>query len=166
MVPAVSPWLVLLIGIVVVKVLLSLLLKPESFLLAHSGIPYFLLLLLAAGLALRNGFQNTLKHRPFWVLLAAAYGLWALDQWIFLYYEFVVHANVPDNSIADPVLFLHVALLMGALATLPHRDVLERKLYPQVLNSVLVFVFWGFLYFYVVFPYQLFSSSAALRLNL
>ena len=165
MVLAVPPWLVLLIGIVVVKVLLSLSLKPESFLLAHSGIPYFLLLLLAAGLALRNGFQNTLKHRPFWVLLAAAYGLWALDQWIFLYYEFVVHANVPDNSIADPVLFLHVALLMGALATLPHRDVSERKLYPQALNSLLIFIFWGFLYFYVVFPYQLFSSAAGYALT-
>ena len=164
-VPALSLWPLALIGIVIVKALLSLLLKPGSFLLAHSGIPYFLLLLLAAGLALQNGFQNTLKNRPFWVLLAAACGLWALDQWIFLYYEFVVHANVPDNSIADPLLFLHVSLLIAAVSTLPHRDTLERKLYPQALNSVLVLIFWGFLYFYVVFPYQLFSSSARYALT-
>src|SRR5271170_6669712 len=103
-----SPWPTALIGIVVIKAVLSLALKPGSFVFSYGGISYFLLLLIAAGLAIRNGVQNTLGSRPFWVFLAIAYSLWSLDQWIFIYYEHVRHVEVPDNSIADPVLFLHV----------------------------------------------------------
>ena len=36
------------------------------------------------------------------------------DQWIFLYHQFVLHTEVPDNSIADPVLFLHLVPFMAA----------------------------------------------------
>ena len=89
--------------------------------MAYGGISYFLLLLLATGFALRNGIQNTLGSRPFWVLLAIGYSLWVLDQSIFLYHQFVLHTDVPDNSIADPVLFLHIVPFMAAVATLPTR---------------------------------------------
>ena len=42
-----SSWPTALIGIVVIKAVLSLAVKPGSFLLSYSGISYFLLLLLA-----------------------------------------------------------------------------------------------------------------------
>ena len=122
-VPRGSLWPLLLIGFVFLKAILSLVLNSDSLLISHGGIPYFLLLLLATALSLRNAVQNTLNGRPFWVLLASACGLWALNQWIFLYYQFVVHADVPGNSIADPILFLHVAVLLAAVATLPHRHI-------------------------------------------
>lgn len=153
-------WPLLLIGFVFLKAILSLVLNSDSLLISHGGIPYFLLLLLATALSLRNAVQNTLNGRPFWVLLASACGLWALNQWIFLYYQFVVHADVPGNSIADPILFLHVAVLLAAVATLPHRNLSRRQLYGAMLNAVLILIFWGFLYFYAVFPYQLFSNAA------
>src|SRR5258708_9564838 len=97
-----SPWPTALIGIVVIKVFLSLAVMPGPFLAAYSGISYFLLLLLATGFALSNGIQNTLGGRSFWVFLAIGYGLWAVDQWIYLYYGLGLHIDVPDNSIADP----------------------------------------------------------------
>jgi PAS domain S-box-containing protein len=78
-----------------------------------------------------------------------------------LYYELVRHIDAPDNSIVDPVLFLHIVPLMAAVATLPHRNVFDRKLYRAILNSLLLLFFWSFLYGYIVFPYQyLFASSA------
>ena len=95
--------------------------KTGLFLLSYGGISYFLLLLLATGFAIRNGIQNTLGSRPFWVLLGLGYSLWVLDQSIFLYHQFVLHTEVPDNSIADPVLFLHLVPFMAAVATLPTR---------------------------------------------
>jgi len=51
-------WPTLLLGIVIIKAVLSLALKPGSFLLSYSGISYFLLLLLATGFAIRNGIQK------------------------------------------------------------------------------------------------------------
>jgi PAS domain S-box-containing protein len=145
-------WSVALIGIIVIKAVLSLALKPGSFLVSYSGISYFFLLVLAAGFALRNGIQNTQGSRPFWVFLAMGYGLWSLHQSILLYYGLVLHADVPNNW--DLVLFLHVVPFMAALATLPHRNPSERKPYRAVLNCLLLFFFWSFLYGYTVFPYQ------------
>ena len=85
---------------------------------------------------------------------------WALDQCVFLYYELGLHAEVPDNSIADPLLFLDIVPLMAAVAAFPHRDGTGRKLYRAVFNSIVLLFFWGFLYGYTVFPYQyLFANS-------
>jgi PAS domain S-box-containing protein len=156
-----SSWPTALIGIVVIKAVLSLAVKPGSFLVSYSGISYFLLLLLATGFAIRNGIRQTLGGRPFWVLLAVAYGLWALNQGLKLYYELGRHMDAPDNSIADPVLFLHIVPLMAAVATLPERNVFDRKPDRAILDPLLLLFFWSFLYGYIVFPYQyLFSSSA------
>jgi PAS domain S-box-containing protein len=156
-----ASWPTALIGIVVIKAVLSLAVKPGSFLVSYSGISYFLLLLLAAGFAIRNGIRQTLGSRPFWVLLAIAYGLWSLNQGLKLYYELGRHMDAPDNSIADPVLFLHLVPLMAAVATLAQRNVFDRKPYRAISNTLLLLFFWGFLYGYFVFPYQyLFSSSA------
>jgi hypothetical protein len=51
------------------------------------------------------------------VLLAIAYGLWALNQGLKLYYEPGRHMDAPDNSIVDPVLFLAPRLLIQCVAT-------------------------------------------------
>jgi len=134
----------------------------------YSGISYFLLLFLAASFAVRNAVQNTLGTRPFWVFLAIADGLWALDQWLYLYYGLGLHIDVPDNSIADPVLFLHIVPLMAAAAALPHRNTPERKVYPATLNFLLLLFFWSFLYGYTVLPYQYLlpnATSYALRFD-
>jgi PAS domain S-box-containing protein len=154
-------WPTALIAIVVIKAVLSLAVKPGSFLVSYSGISYFLLLLLATGFAIRNGIQDTLGGRPFWVFLAIAYGLWLLEQGISLYYECGLHIEVPNNSIADPVLFLHIVPLMAAVATLPHRNVSDRRPYRAISNFFLLLFFWSFIYGYTVFPYQyLFSNTA------
>ena len=164
-----SSWPAALIGIVILKAFLSLAIKPGSWVSAYSAISYFVLLLLATSFAIRNGVQNTLGSRPFWVFLAIADGLWALDQWIYLYYGLGLHIDVPDNSIADPVLFLHIVPLMAAVATFPHRNVSERKVYPATLNFLLLLFFWSFLYGYTILPYQyLFpnATSYALRFDI
>jgi len=156
----VSPWPAALIGIVVIKAVLSLAVKPGSFLVSYSGISYFLLMVLAASFAIRNAVQSTLASRPFWSFLAIAYGLWALDQWLYVYYELFRGIELPDNSISDPLLFLHVVPLMAALATLPHRNAPDRAPSWAVPNSLLLAFFWIFLYGYLVLPYQYLIPSA------
>ncbi len=161
-----SPWPAVLIGIVALKFFLSLALKQGSLLAASSKISYFLLLLLATGFAIDNAIQNRLGGRPFWVFLAIADGLWALDQWLYIYYDLGLHIDVPDNSIADPVLFLHIVPLMAAAAAFPHRNASERKVYPAILNFLFLLFFWSFLYGYTVLPYQyLFSNTTSYALR-
>ena len=163
--PRFSIWPTALIGIVVIKAVLSLDVRPGSFLLSYSGISYLLLLLLATGFAIRNGIQKTLGNRPFWLFLAIGCGLWALHQYLTLYYEFVRHIETPNNSMADPALFLHIVPLMAAVATLPYPNVSDRKLSDTILNSLLLFFFWSFLYGYLVFPYQYFPNAAGYALR-
>jgi PAS domain S-box-containing protein len=146
---------------VVIKAVLSVAVKPGSFLVSYSGISYFLLLVLAAGLASRNAARNTLGGRLFWALLAAAFGLWGAHEGIQLYYELGLHTEVPNNSIADSLLFLHLTLFMAAVATLPHRNAPDRKPYAPVLNALLVVFFWILLYGYAVFPYQFLTPNPA-----
>jgi PAS domain S-box-containing protein len=162
-----SSWPTALIAIVVIKGVLSLAVKPGSFLVSYSGISYFLLLLLATGFAIRNGFQSTLGSRSFWGFLAIAYGFWSLHQGLSVYYECVLHIEAPNNSIADTVLFLHIVPLMAAVATLPHRNVSDQRPYRAILNFFLLLSFWGFLYGYTVFPFQyLFSNTTSTSYDL
>jgi hypothetical protein len=137
-----SSWPMALIGIVVIKAVLSLAVKPGSFLVSYSGISYFLLLLLATSLAVRNGIQNTLRSRPFWVFLAIAYGLWALDQGLFLYYELGLYIEVPDNSIADPVLFPAYRTAYGSCGNPPAPERVRPQAIPDdlKLSSLAVFL--------------------------
>ncbi len=50
---------------------------------------------------------------------------------------------------------------MAALATRPHLNQSNQKLYRTTLNFFLLLFFWVFLYAYLVFPYQVpFHNSA------
>src|SRR5579864_8244151 len=86
-----SSWPTALIGIIVIKAVLSLALKPGSSIFSYSGVSYFLLLVLAVSFAIGNAIHNTLGSRPFWVFLAIGYVLWLLDDWIQLYYMLGLH---------------------------------------------------------------------------
>ena len=160
-------WPTALIAVVVVRAVASYVLKPGSPLLSYGAISYFLLLFLAAGFAIRNAIQSTLGSRPFWILFAIGQELWLLDQGIFLYHEFVLHTDVPDNSIADPVLFLHIVPLHGGSGYSSHcRWICRQTPYRVISNSCLLLSFWGFLYVYAVSPYQyLFSNGTAYALR-
>jgi PAS domain S-box-containing protein len=162
-----SSWSTALIGIVTIKAVLSLAVKPGSFVVSYSGISYLVLLILATWFAMRNSIQNTLGGRLFWAVVATAYGLWSAHQALKLYYELGLRIEVPVNSIDDSLLFLHVGALVAAVAILPHRDISSRKQNTAVANALFVTLLWIFIYGYAVFPYQyLLPSGTAFSYNL
>src|SRR6516165_11747086 len=142
----VSSWPTALIGIVVIKAVLSFAVEPGSFVVSYSGISYLVLLVLATCFAIRNSIQNTLGGRLFWAVLAIAYGLWSAHQALDLHYELGLRIEVPDKSIADSLLFLHLGVLGAAVATLPHRDVSNRRQNAPVANALFVTFLWIFVY--------------------
>jgi PAS domain S-box-containing protein len=161
----VPSWPTALIAIVMIKAVLSLAVEPGSFVVSYSGISYLVLLVLATCFAVRNSIQNTLGGRLFWGVIAIAYGLWSAHQALDLYYELGLRIEVPDNSIGDSLLFLHVGALGAAIAILPHRDASTRK--QNTADVLFVILFWIFVYGYAVFPYQyLFSSGTAFSYSL
>ena len=81
-------------------------------------------------------------------------GIWALDEWLWVYYAFWRHTDVPNESIGDPALFLHTVPLMAALAIRPHLQSLGRRFHQTTFSFLLLLFFWVFLYAYFVFPHQ------------
>jgi signal transduction histidine kinase len=154
-----SPWKGALIGLVAIKVALSVSAASIPFALHYSGISYLLLLLLATGFSVRNGIQSTGRARPFWLLLAAGCGLWAFHQFLDVYYELWLGIEVPDNSIADEVLFLHLVPMMAAAACLPHLQAFQGRRHRWMLDTLLIFSLWAFLYGFLVSPYKYFLFS-------
>ena len=45
-----------------------------------------------------NAVERTQGRRVFWVFIAAGYGLWALDQWIYVYYSYNSGSNFIDRD--------------------------------------------------------------------
>jgi signal transduction histidine kinase len=156
-----SPWLAALLGIVAIKAVLSLSVASVPLAYAFSGISYLILLLLATSLSIRNAIHGTLGARPFWLLFAAGCCLWSLHQFLNLYYEVGLNIDVPDNSIADDLLFLHLVPLMAAVATLPNLHVYDGRQHRWILDTLLILGFWAFLYGFIVahYKYVLISPS-------
>ena len=128
---------------------------------AYNSLIVFVLLLVCTGFATLNAVEKTQGSQAFWALLAAGFGLWAVDAWLWVYYPTIRGQNIPDASIADAALFLHVVPFMAALATRPHLNQSNQKVYRTTLNFFLLLFFWVFLYAYLVFPYQVpFHNSA------
>jgi len=156
-------WPTLLIGVLVVRAVVSLTLKPTFALLVYNVIVYFLLLLLSTAFAFRNAVQRTVGSRLFWIFMAGGCGLWSFDQWLNVYYGLILRAdNVPDNSVADPALFLHIVPFMAAVAIQPQLHRSDQRPSRASLNFLLLLFFWIFLYAYVLFPYQYLFADAAI----
>jgi hypothetical protein len=101
-----------------------------------------------------NAVERTQGRGLFWAFIAGGYGLWLLDQWVYMYYGVFRHIDVPDDSIADPALFLHLVPFMAAIAMRPHLKGYDQKAYRATLNFLFLLVFWIFLYAYLLFPFQ------------
>jgi len=157
-----SLWSAVLVGFLVIKAVLSFGLGLGNKLALYGGCAYFLLLLLATSFAILNAVERTHGRRLFWVFISLGYGLWSLDQWLFIYYGAIRHIDVPDNSIADPALFLHLVPLMAAIAMQPHLKQPDQKSYRATLNFLFLLVFWIFLYAYLLFPYQFLFPNPAI----
>src|SRR5277367_6576435 len=154
-----AAWPTVMIGLLVIKGVLSLTPNPGAGTARLGTIIYFLLLLLGGAFAIRNAVHQTDGNRLFWALMACGHGLWALDQWLYLYYVIGLHTDVPDSSIADPTLFMHVVPFMAAVAIQPHLNRSERSPSRVSLNFFLLLFFWVFLYTYLLFPHQYLWNS-------
>src|SRR5262249_47647096 len=60
--------------------------------------------------------------------------------------------DLPDPSVGDVILFVHVVPFMAAVALRQHRAQADRRLSLDTLNFLMLLVWWIGLYAFVVFP--------------
>src|SRR5712692_10366450 len=126
---------------------------PSPFLRVAMGdlIP---LLLVAAALILsaRNAFDSRGHTRLFWSLIAAGMAMWCFNQACWVWFEVVVRRPLPEPSLGDVVLFLHVVPIMGAVAIRPQQAEGREGMLSSALNVLILLVWWVVVYAFFVFP--------------
>jgi len=122
-------------------------------LITYFDICNFVLLFLACGVAFRNAVKSRLAIRLFWAFLAAAFGMWGLVPGAWLA-SMALHGKMPEFLFDNPPLFLHIVLMIAAVASRPHLRSASRRPYRATLNFLVLLFVWVFAYAFYLFPYQ------------
>jgi PAS domain S-box-containing protein len=151
-------------SVLATQAVVALTLKQGSALVGYYDISYLILLLLASGVALRNAVRSRQATRLFWSFLAAAFGMWALvpSGW---FNRVVLQGRIPEFIFANPPLFLHVVLMIAAVASRPHLELPIRRPYRATLNFLVVLFVWVFAYAFYLFPYHYANQGTVMILR-
>jgi signal transduction histidine kinase len=148
-------WLLATAGLVFAQTVASLLLRTDNFqLTVLSDITQCILLLSGTAALLPNAVRNQGRSRVFWMLMVLGLLLWLGYQLLWTYYEVVLDKGVPDPFAGDIILFLHIVPMMAALAMQPHLQQDERASRLGTLDFALLLVWWVYLYFVAVLPWE------------
>jgi len=128
--------------------------QPGPVLTVSVTLGKFLMISVASLLAFRKAWKGSGVNRQFWSFVTAGYALWSLSLAILTYYHDFLRRDVPDNSIADIALFLHLVPLIAAVATRPHLRPSSQGIYRASVNFLVLLFFWVFVYAFFLFPYQ------------
>ena len=123
-------------------------------------VPFFLMV---AGVyySARNAFDSRGHTRLFWSLMAAGLSMWAFNQSCWTWYELLRGQAMPEPSVGDDVLFLHVVPIMAAVAIRPRQGDENQGMLTSTLNVVVLLVWWVVVYAYFVFPAEYVASDHA-----
>ena len=101
-----------------------------------------------------NATSRPTEERSFWALMALGFALWTANQTAWTIWENLLHRPVPDPFFFDIVLFFHVVPMIAAVAWRPDFASKHGKALLSVLNFLMLFGWWVFLYAFIVFPHQ------------
>src|SRR5260370_13243319 len=103
--------------------------------------------------------KTSRRTRLFWVLMTLGLTGWLTYQFLWTYIEVVQKRDVPDLFPGDVILFLHVVPMMAALALQPDVEQHDRDLRLGSLDFAMLLLWWVYLYFYAVIPWQYVYAS-------
>jgi signal transduction histidine kinase len=147
-------------GLVAVVAAVSLLAPPGPRLTAFGDLLALVLVIGTCAAMLRTALKQE-RARAFWWLLTLGCVLWAINTFLWAYYEVILGRPLPEPCIGDVILFLHIATFMAAVALRPHRPRQDRKILLDTLNFLMLLIWWVFLYAFIVFPDQYVTLNAA-----
>ena len=147
-------WFVAAAGVTLAFAAVCLTHRSSPWLSAFGDIYGFILMLAAVAVTLANLFQRPRDERSFWILMILGFSLWIANQAAWTVWENVLHLRIPDPFVYDIVLFFHVVPMLAAVAWRPDFVSKEGKVGLSVLNFLMLFGWWSFLYAFIVFPHQ------------
>jgi signal transduction histidine kinase len=154
--------LVCLVGIQAAVSFAAFFLHWRGFALAaFSDFMQCALLLFATLVCLLNVQKTTQRARLFWSLMGLGLGSWLIYRILWTYIEVVQRQQVPDPFTADAILFLHFVPMIAALALQPDIRQDDTELRLGALDFALLFLWWVYLYFYAVIPWQFVQMNEA-----
>ena len=143
----------------VLYAIVTLVAKPSFTLTVFGDIAQLTLAALVTAAFAVPVFSSRGRVRSFWLLMTVGTACWCISQTLWSYYEVILHKDALNPSVQDMVLFLHLIPMMAALACMPH---LRRKMPPMIPYSLgMLAVWWMYLYFYAVIPWQYVVPDAA-----
>ncbi len=152
--------LVCLVGIQAVVSFAAFFLHWRGFgLAAFSDFMQCALLLFATLACLLNVQKTIQRARLFWSLMGLGLGAWLIYRMLWTYIEVVQRQEVPDPFTGDAILFLHFVPMMAALVLQPDIRQDDTELRLGALDFALLFLWWVYLYFYAVIPWQFVQSN-------
>jgi signal transduction histidine kinase len=93
------------------------------------------------------------RARIFWMLMMLGVITWLTYQGFWCYFEVLLRQEVPDLFAPDPLLFLHLVPMIGALATQPDREQDQRKSRLGSLDFMMLLIWWIYLYLISLLPW-------------
>src|SRR5258708_17268945 len=145
-------WFVAAAGISLALRGMSLAAQPRSGLTAFGDVFGFLIVAMAAAIALANALSKPRMERSFWALLAFGFSLWAFNQAAWAVCETIQHRRVPDPYFADIILFFHLVPMIAAIVWRPDLQRKESTFHLSTLHFPMLLVWWVFLYPFIIFP--------------
>jgi len=128
--------------------------QPSPALTAFSDIVGLLLMLVAVAVCASNAISRPRQERSFWVLMLLGVLLWTTNEVAWTLWEVVLHRPIPDPFFFDIILFFHTVPVIAAVAWRPDLVTGRGKIVSSLLNFLMLFGWWIFLYAFIVFPHQ------------
>jgi len=128
--------------------------QPSPALTAFSDIAGLAIMIVALAVCAFNAAARPRQERSFWAVMSLGLLLWTSNQIAWTGWEVILHRPIPDPFFFDIILFFHTVPMIAAVAWRP--DLLARsgKTLSSLLNFMMLFGWWIFLYAFIVFPHQ------------
>jgi len=147
-------WFIAAAGITLAFAGVCLACRTSPWLTAFADLYGLVLMLAAAGICLSNAWRCQRPERSFWAMMVLAFCLWMANQTAWTVWENVLHRPIPDPFLFDIILFFHTVPMIAAIAWRPDLTSRDGKIRLSVLNFLMLFGWWSFLYAFIVFPHQ------------
>ena len=128
---------------------------------AFSDIVCALLMLSVLMVASLNGISSKGRMRVFWILQATGWGLWLIDQLLWIVFDLVLQKQMPEMFSADALLFMAGVPILAGLLLRPHLQPSERSVRLGALDFSLLLLWWLYLYVFYVICWQYASPDLA-----
>lgn len=141
-------------SLVIVNAILSFALPRGHALTTIGDLSQCVLLSVVLSVFLANTKHTELRARLFWGLLSFGCVLWLLAQILWTCFEVFLGREVPNPFVGDVILFLHLVPMMAALVVRPDQERNEPRSQVGSFDFALLLMWWLYLYFFVVIPWQ------------